>query len=149
MVTVYTGGVFDVLHLGHLRLLARARALGDRLVVGVQADEAVCSIPGKRAPILSTEERVAQMRALPFADEVIVYHVSTNPETVARVRPDVFVHGEDWPRQTDRSRVIRYLEEHGIRLVLLPRTEGISCTDLRRRIVRAEMSGGGHNDLGT
>lgn len=135
MIKVYTGGVFDILHKGHFRLLSRAKALGDHLVVGIQADEAVCSVPGKERPINSTQERVDQMKALPFADEVIVYRSGTTPETIAAVKPDIFVHGEDWPHQTDRSKVIAYMEEHGIRLILLPRTEGVSCSDLKERIV--------------
>ncbi|MFH1046886.1 MAG: adenylyltransferase/cytidyltransferase family protein [Patescibacteria group bacterium] len=136
MVKVYTGGVFDILHRGHIRLLSRAKVLGDFLVVGIQSDEAVCSIPGKARPILSTEERVEQMKSLPFADEVIVYGDSTTPATIDRIKPNIFVHGHDWPLQIDRRAVISYMEEHGIKLVLLPRTEGISDTQIRERVIR-------------
>ncbi len=135
---VYTGGVYDILHRGHIRLLSRAKALGDYLVVGIQADEAVQAIPGKNRPVLSTEERVEQMKALPFADEVIVYHSAKTPETIAEIKPDIFVHGHDWPEQCDRSQVIKHMEEHGIKLVLLPRTENVSCTEIRKRILLSE-----------
>lgn len=137
MIKVYTGGVFDILHSGHLSLLARAKALGDFLVVGIQTDEYVCNVRGKTAPIHTTEERVEQMRALPFADEVTTYESGIDPVTLSRIRPDIFVHGEDWLQQADRSAVITYMETHGIRMVLLPHVTGRSSSQIRKRIVEA------------
>lgn len=67
---VYTTGVFDMLHPGHLTILRRARELGDRLVVGVQEDSSVEAQKGVR-PIMSTRERTTMLRALPFVDQVI------------------------------------------------------------------------------
>lgn len=137
MTKVYTGGVFDLLHKGHFLLLARAKALGDYLVVGVQSDEAVCLVPGKRRPILSTQERIEQMRALPFADAVVVYGSSLSTEAIDAVRPDVFVHGDDWTDQTDRRPMMAELEKRGIRLVLLPRTPGVSDSEIMQRVAAA------------
>lgn len=131
----YTGGVFDLLHEGHLNLLRRARKLCDYLVVGIQADEEVIKM--KPRPILNTQERVRQMQAIGIADEVIIYYDGQKPDTLKKVKPDVFIHGLDWEDQTDRSEVLKYMEEHKIKKILLPRTEGISTSEILKRIKNA------------
>jgi glycerol-3-phosphate cytidylyltransferase len=128
----YTGGVFDLLHEGHLNLLRRARKLCDYLVVGIQADEEVVKM--KPRPILNTQERVRQMEAIGIADEVIVYYDGQKPDTLKKVKPDLFIHGIDWEEQTDRSEVLKYMEEQNIKKILLPRTEGISTSEILKRI---------------
>ena len=128
----YTGGVYDILHEGHLNLLRRARALCDHLVVGIQVDEWVAKM--KPLPILNTEERVRQMKSIGIADEVVTYGDPQKPEALQRVKPDVFIHGADWEEQTDRSVVLEYMAKHGIDKVLLPRTDGISTSEIIRRI---------------
>src|SRR3989338_3232052 len=106
MIIVYTSGVFDILHRGHLNVLIKARALGDRLVVGIQKDKAVFESKG-HFPILSTRERIEQMRAFPFVDKVIIYHSGTDQtEALDSIKPDIMVQGDDWPLQTDRAKVI-------------------------------------------
>ena len=135
MIIVYTSGVFDILHRGHLNVLIKARALGDRLVVGIQKDKAVFESKGC-FPTLSTHERVEQMRALPFVDEVIIYHSGTDQtEALDSIKPDIMVQGDDWPLQTDRAKVIEYLNNHNIKLVLIPYTKEISDTEIKRRII--------------
>ena len=135
MTIVYTSGVFDILHRGHLNILTKARALGDRLFVGIQNDNAVFESKGY-FPALSTQERVEQMRALRFVDEVITYYSGTDQtETLDSVKPDIMVQGDDWPSQADRTKVIEYLNNHNIKLVLVPYTKGISDTEIKRRII--------------
>lgn len=137
IITVYASGVFDILHAGHLNILTKARALGDRLVVGIQEDGAVFESKA-HMPVLSTEERVAQMRALPFVDEVITYSSGTDPsDALERVKPNIMVQGDDWPQQTDRVEIMNYLNKHNIRLVLVPYTKEISDTEIKRRIKAA------------
>jgi len=131
----YTGGVFDLLHEGHLNLLRRARKLCDYLVVGIQADEEVVKM--KPRPILNTQERVRQMEAIGIADEVIVYYDGQKPDTLKKVKPDLFIHGIDWEEQADRSEVLKYMEEQNIKKILLPRTEGISTSEILKRIKNA------------
>lgn len=131
----YTGGVFDLLHEGHLNLLRRARKLCDYLVVGIQADEEVVKM--KPRPILNTQERVRQMEAIGIADEVIVYYDGRKPDTLKKVKPDLFIHGIDWEEQADRSEVLKYMEEQNIKKILLPRTEGISTSEILKRIKNA------------
>lgn len=134
IITVYASGVFDILHAGHLNVLTKARALGDRLVVGIQEDKAVFESKG-HYPVLSTVERIAQISALPFVDEVVTYYSGTDQtETFDKVKLNIMVQGDDWPRQADRSGVIKYLDSHNIKLILIPYTKEISDTEIKRRI---------------
>jgi cytidyltransferase-like protein len=132
---VYTTGVFDILHRGHLNILTQASALGE-LVVGIMTDHGVEEAKGVR-PILSLEERDAQVRSLPFVAEVIHYTDTDQRPNYASVKPDVVVQGDDWLFSADRTDALRYLQENGVRLVLLPRTQGISTTEIRKRVERS------------
>ncbi len=132
---VYTTGVFDILHRGHLNILTQAAALGD-LTVGIMSDQGVEDTKGSR-PILSLAERDAQIRSLPFVDEVIHYTDVDQRPNYASVKPDIVVQGDDWLFSADRSSALEYLRVNGIRLVLLPRTQGISTTEIRKRVARS------------
>jgi cytidyltransferase-like protein len=132
---VFTTGVFDILHRGHLNILTQAAALGD-LTVGIMTDQGVEATKGTR-PILSLEERDAQIRSLPFVADVIHYTDLDQRPNYAAVKPDIVVQGDDWLFSADRTDAINYLREHGIRLVLLPRTPGISTTEIRKRVERS------------
>ncbi len=136
---VYTGGVFDLLHVGHLRRIRGARGLGSWLVVGVQTDEAVLASKGHR-PLLTTEERVEQIDALGWADEIVTYHSGTDGRIIEAVRPDVFVHGQEWLEEADRSAVLARLALCNAEVILLPRTPGVSSSDIRRRAADAESA---------
>jgi len=132
---VYTTGVFDILHRGHLNILTQAAALGE-ITVGIMTDKGVESTKGSR-PILSLEEREAQIRSLPFVAQVIHYTDPDQRSNYASVRPDIVVQGDDWLFSADRTAALDYLRENGIRLVLLPRTQGISTTEIRKRVERS------------
>ncbi len=133
--SVYTTGVFDILHRGHLNILTQAAALGE-LTVGIMTDQGVESIKGAR-PILSLEEREAQIRSLPFVAQVIHYTDPDQRPIYKSLRPDIVVQGDDWLFSADRSTALTFLRENGIRLVLLPRTPGISTTEIRKRVERS------------
>lgn len=132
---VYTTGVFDILHRGHLNILTQAAALGD-LTVGIMTDQGVEETKGAR-PILSLEERDAQVRSLPFVAEVIHYTSTDQRPNYAAIRPDIVVQGDDWLFSADRSAALEFLKANNIRLVLLPRTQGISTTEIRKRVERS------------
>lgn len=132
---VYTTGVFDILHRGHLNILTQAAALGE-LTVGIMTDQGVESTKGVR-PILTLEEREAQIRSLPFVAQVIHYTDPDQRPNYASVRPDIVVQGDDWLFSADRTIALNHLRESGIRLVLLPRTQGISTTEIRKRVERS------------
>jgi cytidyltransferase-like protein len=132
---VFTTGVFDILHRGHLNILTQAAALGE-LTVGIMSDQGVEDTKGAR-PILSLEERDAQVRSLPFVADVIHYTDVDQRPNYAALKPDIVVQGDDWLFSADRTDAINFLRQHSIRLVLLPRTDGISTTEIRRRVARS------------
>jgi cytidyltransferase-like protein len=132
---VYTTGVFDILHRGHLEVLTRAAALGS-LTVGIMTDLGVEKSKGV-LPILNLAEREAQIRSLPFVASVVHYTNTDQVGMYESVRPQIVVQGDDWLHSADRTSSLRYLQDHQIRLILLPRTEGISTTEIRRRVARS------------
>lgn len=97
MTTVFTNGCFDLLHPGHVDLLERARALGDRLVVGLNSDRSVRALKGTGRPFLPQEARVAVLRALRSVDDVIIFDELTPARLIEELQPDVLVKGGDWP----------------------------------------------------
>lgn len=132
-IIVYTTGVFDLLHPGHLNLLKRARALGDKLIVGVQEDDSVEEQKGKR-PIMTCEQRMAMLEALPFVDVVLPYSDLDQRKMVELLKPDIMVQGGDWLKSGNRTVIIKYLEENNIKLVQFPYTKGISTTEIKKRV---------------
>lgn len=125
--TVITFGTFDVFHVGHLRVIERAAALGDRLVVGVSADALNESKKG-RAPVFSQGERLAIVAALKPVSEVFVEEsLEQKREYIERFAADVLVMGDDWAGRFDEFRDI-------CEVVYLPRTPAISTTALIEKI---------------
>lgn len=123
MKTVLTYGTFDLFHVGHVRLLKRIAAFGDRLVVGCSTD-AFNAKKGKKA-IFSYEERAEILLSCRFVDEVIPEnHWDQKIEDVQRYSIDTFAMGDDWSGKFD------FLEEY-TRVVYLPRTEGVSTTQIK------------------
>lgn len=126
MVKVITYGTFDLLHAGHIRLLERARALGDWLIVGVTAD-GYDQVRGKINVQQNLMERLEAVRATGLADEIIVEEYEGQKiDDIRRMGVDIFTVGSDWEGRFD------YLSEY-CRVVYLPRTEGVSSSELRAR----------------
>jgi glycerol-3-phosphate cytidylyltransferase len=129
--TVITFGTFDVSHVGHLRVLERAAALGDRLVVGVSSDALNESKKG-RLPVFSQEERLEIVAALKPVDEVFVEEsLELKREYILRHKADILVMGDDWAGKFDELEDI--CEVH-----YLPRTPAISTTALIEKISATE-----------
>jgi choline-phosphate cytidylyltransferase len=125
--TVITFGTFDVFHVGHLRVIERAAALGDRLVVGVSADELNERKKG-RAPVFTQAERMAIVQALKPVDEVFLEEsLELKREYIERYDADVLVMGDDWAGKFDEF-------EDVCEVVYLPRTPAISTTALIEKI---------------
>jgi len=96
-VVVFTNGCFDLIHPGHIDFLERARAFGDRLIVGLNSDESVTAIKGAGRPLLTAEARAAVLRGLRSVDEVIIFPEPTPARLIEEIKPDVLVKGGDWP----------------------------------------------------
>ena len=94
---VFTNGVFDLLHPGHVRYLQAARAEGDALIVGVNSDRSVRAVKGPTRPVTPEAERAEILAALACVDAVVIFDEDTPAEIIRRVQPDVLVKGADWP----------------------------------------------------
>lgn len=134
MIKVMTSGVFDTLHLGHINILTRAKQQGDYLIVGIQDDESAKKSKGKY-PTLNFEEREKQVKALPFVDEIVKYSDVDQRELWSKIEPNIVVQGDDYVHSGDRTNALLYLKKQNIRLMLFPRTEGISSTEIKQRII--------------
>jgi rfaE bifunctional protein nucleotidyltransferase chain/domain len=129
---VFTNGVFDLLHPGHLRYLQQARSLGDVLVVGVNADASVRRNKGPARPITSGMERAEIVAALACVDAVVLFHEDTPAEIIRSIQPDVLVKGADWPADQIVGRDT--VEARGGRVVRIPVEQGYSTTELVEKI---------------
>jgi D-beta-D-heptose 7-phosphate kinase/D-beta-D-heptose 1-phosphate adenosyltransferase len=129
---VFTNGVFDLLHPGHVRYLQDARALGDALIVGVNSDRSVRANKGPDRPITPESERAEILLALECVDAVAIFDEETPAEIVKRIHPDVLVKGADWGPDNIVGRDT--VEARGGRIVRMPLSEGYSTTALLRRV---------------
>lgn len=100
---VFTNGCFDILHAGHVRYLAAARALGDCLIVGLNSDPSVRRLKGERRPILPASDRAEILAALNAVDYVVIFDDDTAEPLVAALQPDVYVKGGDYQAAPDGS----------------------------------------------
>lgn len=132
---VLTNGCFDLLHVGHVRSLQQARALGDVLVVGVNTDASVRGFKSPERPFVPEDERAEVVAALACVDYVVLFDELTAERLVEAVRPEVYVKGGDYrEEELPEAPLVR---GYGGRVVLLPLVEGRSTTDLVRRIREA------------
>ena len=131
---VFTNGVFDLLHVGHLRYLQRARALGDALIVGVNSDRSVRANKGAGRPITPEAERVEILGALACVDGVVVFDEDTPHEIIAALQPDVLVKGADWAADAIVGRDV--VEARGGRVVRVAIEAGHSTRALVEKIRR-------------
>lgn len=125
---VFTNGCFDLLHPGHVDLLQRSRALGDRLVVGLNSDASVRRLKGPLRPIIAERDRRLMLLALRCVDEVILFDESTPARLIEQVRPDVLVKGGDWP--VERIVGARAVMARGGKVYSLPLLPDYSTTML-------------------
>lgn len=129
---VFTNGCFDLLHLGHVRLLEQARALGDLLVVGLNSDASVRGLKGEGRPLLPEAERAEVLAALACVDALTVFEEATPREVISALRPDVLVKGGDWQPGEIVGR--EEVEAAGGRVVVVSYLEGYSTSALLARI---------------
>ena len=131
---VFTNGVFDLLHVGHLRYLQQARALGDALVVGVNSDRSVRANKGPLRPVTPQDERAEILAGLNCVDAVVIFDEETPRELIAALQPDVLVKGADWAADAIVGRDI--VEARGGRVVRVALEPGQSTSAILERIRR-------------
>ena len=129
---VFTNGVFDLLHVGHLRYLRLARALGDALAVGLNADACVKRLKGDKRPILPEAERAELLAALTCVDYVCIFEEDDPRALIKTVVPQILVKGGDWPVEKILGRDT--VEAAGGKVLSLPFVEGRSTTAIVRDI---------------
>lgn len=129
---VFTNGVYDLLHRGHVEYLEEARALGDRLVVGVNSDASVRRLKGPERPILSQQDRSALVAALACVDLVVLFEDDTPLRLIEAVAPDVLCKGGDYALDQIVGR--EFVESRGGRVERIALREGLSTSALVERI---------------
>jgi rfaE bifunctional protein nucleotidyltransferase chain/domain len=132
---VFTSGIFDLLHPGHVRYLEEARALGDLLIVGLNADESVRRHKGQGRPVTPQDERAEVLAALASVDGVVVFQEDTPADIIRRIQPDILVKGADLPADQIVGRDT--VEARGGRVVVVPVEPGYSTTSIVERIRNA------------
>ncbi|MBX5448538.1 MAG: adenylyltransferase/cytidyltransferase family protein [Thermogemmatispora sp.] len=143
---VFTNGCFDLLHLGHVRYLQEARALGDFLIVALNSDESVRTLKGPGRPLVPQEERAEILAALACVDYVTIFEEPTACDLVTLLRPAIYVKGGDYaassteanPGQPDFSRLpeARIVQTYGGSVRLIPYLAHHSTTELIMAIKR-------------
>lgn len=132
---VYVGGTFDLLHVGHVRLLKKAKALGDFLVVALNTDS-FCE-EYKRKPIIPYSQRKEMLKALSCVDTVIENTGGKDSKpSILHAKPSIIVHGDDWKGASFMKQLgvdASFLKKNKIKLVYLPYTESASSTEIIKR----------------
>jgi D-beta-D-heptose 7-phosphate kinase/D-beta-D-heptose 1-phosphate adenosyltransferase len=148
---VFTSGCFDLLHVGHVRSLEQARSLGDRLVVGVNADATVRDLKGPDRPLVPARQRAELLAALACVDWVVTFREPTPRRVLAELAPDVYAKGGDWPLAVLREKdlpegftgeVRRLRQVPGARTTLLVDRIRTNRPSPRRRPTRGDDDSG-------
>ncbi len=129
---VFTNGVFDLLHVGHVRYLSQARALGDALVVAINSDRSVRELKGPDRPVFDEAERAEILAGLRDVDYVVVFDDISPRGTIKKLLPDVLVKGGDY--QLDEIHGREEVEAAGGKVISLPFVPGASTTSLLERM---------------
>ncbi len=129
---VFTNGCFDILHAGHVRYLAAARALGDRLIVGLNSDRSVRGLKGADRPINSQDDRAEVLAALAAVDYVVIFDDRTAEGLVAEIKPDFYVKGGDYRIEDLPEAAI--VAAYGGKTVLVPEVPGRSSSTIIGKI---------------
>jgi rfaE bifunctional protein nucleotidyltransferase chain/domain len=130
--SVFTNGVFDVLHRGHVEYLAHARSLGDLLIVGLNSDESVRRLKGSERPLNSELDRAALLLALKAVDAVVIFEEDTPESLIREVNPSILVKGGDYTESQIAG--ADFVKSQGGHVVLINFVEGYSTTSLVKKI---------------
>ncbi len=133
---VWTNGCFDIMHVGHILYLEKARSLGDLLVVGLNSDASVRSFKGPDRPIVEERQRAKLLSALSCVDYVIIFEDASPIKLIAELQPDIYAKGGDYHMGSINQEERRLVEKYGGRIALLPGVPGMSTSHLIERIIK-------------
>ena len=129
---VFTNGCFDLIHLGHLEILARSADLGDKLIVGINSDMSIKKIKGNSRPIIEEDSRAKQLAAIEFIDAVILFNNDTPYDLINILKPDVLTKGGDYKKNEIVGNQLINKEQGEV--VIIPLTQGYSTTSILEKI---------------
>ena len=129
---VFTNGCFDLIHLGHLEILARSADLGDKLIVGINSDESIKKIKGNSRPIIEEDSRAKQLAAIEFIDAVILFNEDTPYNLINILKPDVLTKGGDYKKNDIVGNQLINKDQGEV--VIIPLTQGYSTTSILEKI---------------
>ena len=131
---VFANGCFDLLHVGHVTLLERAKRLGDILIVAINSDHSVRALKGAHRPVMPQQDRARLLAALSSVDYVTIFDDPTPYQLIKVLQPDVLVKGADWRLGGIVGHEL--IQRRGGRVVRIPLVDGCSTTQLLNRIRR-------------
>ena len=131
---VATNGCFDLLHVGHIRYLSAARALGDALIVGINGDQSVRELKGAGRPVTSESDRAEIVAALECVDLVTIFSELRATRFLELASPDIYVKGGDYNQDTLNAEERQVLQKIGAKIDIVPFERGYSTSDLLARL---------------
>ena len=129
---VFTNGCFDVIHRGHIEVLARTADLADKLIVGLNSDSSIQKLKGQGRPIIDENSRATLLAALSFVDAIILFTQETPLNLIRNLRPDVLAKGGDYAINTIIGHEI--VQKNGGEVILIPFVDGFSSTNIIDKI---------------
>jgi len=136
---VFTNGVFDILHRGHVEYLEKARAMGDVLILGLNSDSSARALKSSGRPLTNQDDRAIVLAALESVDYICFFNEETPARLIRELLPDVLIKGGDYKIEDIVGR--ETVQENGGEVAVIPLTPGKSTTDLIRRIVKLVKEG--------
>lgn len=131
---VTTNGVFDILHLGHIKYLQEAKKLGDILAIALNSDSSVKQIKGPQRPINGQEARAEVLASLEFVDYIVIFNETDPVKILSEIKPNIHVKGGDYNiNQIIEKNIV---EKNNGKIILIPEIKGCSTTDLINKVIR-------------
>ncbi len=129
---IFTNGCFDLIHLGHLEILARSADLGDKLIVGINSDMSIKKIKDDSRPIIQEDSRAKQLAAIEFVDAVILFNEDTPYDLISFINPDIITKGGDYKKNDVIGKEL--MNKKAGEVVIIPLTQGYSTTSILEKI---------------
>jgi rfaE bifunctional protein nucleotidyltransferase chain/domain len=129
---VFTNGCFDIIHRGHIEVLAQTADLGDRLIIGLNSDTSIQKLKGKNRPIIEEQSRAILLASLEFVDAVVIFSEDTPLKLISALLPDVLAKGGDYEIETIVGHEI--VQQNGGKVKLVPFVDGFSSTTIIEKI---------------